>query len=186
MKFDKHIEFVANNGCMILVYFVIGGLALSVLLAMLFPSSGEHHTDNGGIYTKTYTGEASYALPPVTLALSSEKNAEGMVRIVGTTNLPDGTIVMVTLQNASSEYTAQDKTAVSSGEFKTGFFGNDGPPLVAGTYQVTINTPVAQVQPDNVQAIIGKQGENLTGSFVKTASIGDSKIVRFSQDIEIR
>jgi hypothetical protein len=196
----KNEKFGKPNGCFIFILVLIGATGIAALITVIEKacSTDEHHTLTAQHATPSEAqiekhknkmkrqrlhDNSGDTLPPITFMLSAEANESGMVSIVLETNLPDDTVVMVTLANPSSEYAAQDTLAVSGGKCRTGFFSNGESALSAGTYQVTVTVPVAQVQPENVQAVIGTQGENLTGPYVKMGV--DSKIVQFSQDIQI-
>lgn len=128
----------------------------------------------------------AFALPPVTFNLSFEKNSDGKVSLKGRTNLPDDTIVIVRLESQDNNYSAQDKTRVTTQEFATGFFSNHGSALPSGTYRVEVTVPIAQVQPESLRALFGTHGENLTGPYVKKSEpFPDSNVVQFSQEIQI-
>lgn len=115
--------------------------------------------------------------------------------IEGTTNLPDGTKLIVSLKTPAPcrpdcQY-MQSESTVKNGRFIAGQFESqfglehifssydpglvrDGGMvrfqdhrLVPGTYTLEITTPMAELEPDEVRAIIGPQGENLKGPHVK-------------------
>ncbi|MCE5168546.1 hypothetical protein LQV63_04365 [Paenibacillus profundus] len=119
----------------------------------------------------------------ILVTLDVKENVEaGKVGFEGTTNLPSGTELMLSLTNDSG-YNAQAKTAVNSGEFKTEQFSNKGEALETGTYSVNITMPIASVQPEDVQKVIGADLENLKGDLVKDDDFG--KVVKYSKSIEI-
>ena len=97
-----------------------------------------------------------------------EKNSSGHVRISGTTNLPNKMDLMVDLRNRLIGYFAQDKVTVASWNFMSAWFSNRGNSLPSGEYEVTISSPLPTFQPESVQKIIGKNGENLSGKVVKS------------------
>lgn len=99
-------------------------------------------------------------------------NAEGGDKpvIVGKTNLPDGTDLMISIKRASSSYSGQSKVKVSNGAFRTGPFTQKGAAFNPGTYELKVTTPYAQVQPKAVQAQIGERGEKLQGVLTKKGS----------------
>jgi hypothetical protein len=95
------------------------------------------------------------------------------VRIRGITNLPQGTILMLSVEEASpSGFQGQSRTAVGfDGTFESELFGpTDG--LKNGRYFAGVVMPYAFVQPASVQEIIGSKGERLTGPLVKHAELG--------------
>lgn len=101
------------------------------------------------------------------LEIQLERNTSGEVRVLGSTNLPNQMDMMVDLCNRSIGYFAQDKVNVANGSFTSAWFSNRGKSLPAGTYEVTISSPLPTFQPESVQNIIGKNGENLSGKIVK-------------------
>ena len=97
----------------------------------------------------------------------------GRVCIVGDTNLPVGTHLMLLVTSKSEGgFRGQSKTKVASdGIFISPDFGpSDG--LMPGFYEATVTMPIAQVQPVTVRSLIGHRGENLRGPLVKKGSIG--------------
>ena len=94
--------------------------------------------------------------------------------IIGMTNLPEGTALIIIVESAENKYLELDKVAVQSGHFQSQKFSRDGHPLLPGTYSVNVNMPVKLVQPESVSAIIGSSGANLTGSLVRKETNGVS------------
>lgn len=100
--------------------------------------------------------------------------------ITGSTNLPDGTKLMVHLlgdppacvPRCGIEY---ESATVQSGRFTTSLKGSL--PLISGSY--TIDIVMAGVQPKAVQSVIGKFGEHLRGPYVVTLEGGKYVAVRF-------
>jgi hypothetical protein len=95
----------------------------------------------------------------------------GKPAIVGTTNLPDDTELMVSVTRPESGYHAQDKVTVISGRFRTGQFSRGQSPLSAGTYSIEIVMPYSFTQPESVRSIIGPKGERLTGKLVRIDNV---------------
>lgn len=78
--------------------------------------------------------------------------------VVGSTNLPDGTELMVTVARKEIGYMAQDKARVSEGKFQAGPFSRRGAGLSPGNYNLEVLTPYAAVQPAAVRAVMGNKG----------------------------
>jgi hypothetical protein len=100
----------------------------------------------------------------------------------GTTNLPNETIIMISLWEETGNLSGQDKVQVSNGSFRSAVFGPDGG-LDYGTYTVEALMPVPNVQPESVQRVIGPNGENLVGSQVFNEGMG--VIVRAETNFDI-
>jgi hypothetical protein len=83
--------------------------------------------------------------------------------IKGKTNLPDGTIIMVSVEGINVDFSGQDRVLVSSGTFTAGPFGVSLG-LEEGSYKVEALMPIPEVQSEEVRQVIGNHGENITGS----------------------
>jgi hypothetical protein len=118
----------------------------------------------------------------VQISTSVEGNANPT--IIGNTNLPDSTSLMVTISRQQDSYRAQSKTKVSRGKFYAGPFSRKGEPLNPGVYKLDISTPLATLQPPEVQAVIGKSGNNLKGMLIKTLPFGHN-VVKYQKEIWI-
>jgi hypothetical protein len=92
--------------------------------------------------------------------------------VAGETNLPDGTEGIVSVISKTTNVTGQDKFSVQGGRFRTGPFGSEGSGLEPGQYTAEATVPIPQVQPPQVKAVIGANGENLHGPLVKPGSLG--------------
>jgi len=88
-----------------------------------------------------------------TIALALQGGARPIV--AGTTNLPEGTALIVSLSRQESTYNGQAKATVVGGKFQAGPFSQKGGPLNAGKYLVWVSGSLAALQPASVQAVIG-------------------------------
>lgn len=95
------------------------------------------------------------------------------------TNLPDGTSLMLTLFSADNSYRAQDKVYVYGGKATSSVFSNKGTSL-NGEYTLEVLMPVASQQSKEVQKIIGSNCEYLAGELVAESSYGLGKTVEAS------
>lgn len=118
----------------------------------------------------------------VTLSARLEGGAKPAV--VGVTNLPDGTELMITLYRKQSAYSGQDKATVSDGAFSAGPFSLQGTDLNSGKYTIDIGTPLAAFQPANVQVAFGDNGSNLRGPLTGPSPIGGT-VVDYSTQVLI-
>lgn len=113
----------------------------------------------------------------VELSVMPKVNDEdGTVLFEITTNLPKDTKLMVTVSNDEG-YRAQDTAVImNNGKGYTAEFSNHGDGL-KGNYQVSVSMSLPKLQATSVQTVIGKNGEFITGKYVKAASIDDSNVV---------
>lgn len=111
------------------------------------------------------------------VTMSVKSDGKPSPSIIGQTNLPNGTTLLVDV-GVPPGYWAQSSATVSNGSFKTEAFSRDGAPLQAGNYAVTATVGMAQVQPQSVQAVFGDRGKNLTGPLIETDDFGSSPIYK--------
>ncbi len=83
--------------------------------------------------------------------------------IVGSTNLPDGTQLNVSVSSLVTGYRSELNTLVKQGRYQAGPFVSGQRPLSAGTYLVKVTMPAASTQSEAVQEVIGANGEYLSG-----------------------
>jgi hypothetical protein len=141
-----------------------------------------------GCSNETTTQPAGQNVPQtlsrITVQLDARPNiSDGKVSFTGTTNLPDGTELLVTLGGRPG-YMAQMTTTVSGGKFNTATFSDNAGPIRAGEYNVEVLMPIAGVQPKDVQRIIGEDASNLEGELVKEGTMG--RTVEFDTTIVIK
>lgn len=111
----------------------------------------------------------------VNLTLNVSIQPDKHVRLRGTTNLPPGTKLMLSIEERMENgFFGQSSCFVSSnGTFESEAFGPKGG-LHDGQYVADVTMPVARVQSAEVQHIIGKDGQNLSGPLVEKGSFGVS------------
>lgn len=115
----------------------------------------------------------SFALDVVIAA-----KADDMSRptILGTSNLPDGTTLIVTVARSQIGFEGSSRSLVSGGTFKAGPFGPiDG--LTPGAYKLEVMMPIPSMQSESVRSVIGERGEKLTGKLVKRSEFKEKHIV---------
>lgn len=108
----------------------------------------------------------------VVLTFKVETNGTRKPKIVGETNLPDGTELGGSIDSKTVQYNAGSKFFVQNGHFESETFSKNGSDLEAGQYTAEVSMPIAQVQTPAVRAVIGQNGENLKGSLVEKGSLG--------------
>jgi len=97
-----------------------------------------------------------------------------------TTNLPDESELMLTLSagdfNTDETWRGQTKVTINNGFAESDGFSQSGDKL-SGDYDLCISMSLPSLQSDAVRAVIGEQGEHMTGPLVDKSSVGDSKVV---------
>ena len=126
--------------------------------------------------------ESSWALE-VTMDLKAQGG--GYPVIEGTTNLPDGVDVMITLI-IPGVYMGQSQTVVSNGKFVSERFSSNGnSPVPSGTARVDVTTSLPELQATSVRSIIGEQGEKMTGPFIFTLPGFPGRTIKVSTTLQI-
>ncbi len=121
-------------------------------------------TNDEPIIEEKTTSETK-VLSPVELTAEMTLNSDNRILVQGKTNLPEGAKLLLSLQNSTINFLAQDKSVVNNQSFQAGPFGPESG-LLSGEYILDVVLPVAAVQPDSVKRVIGNQGQNLVGSLV--------------------
>jgi len=109
----------------------------------------------------------------VSLSFEPEIQSDKRVIVIGKTNLPPGTSLMISLEDAlTGESRGQTKTKVlSGGTFKSEALGPRSG-LKDGQYLASVTMPIARVQSEAVRQIIGDTGQNLKGPLVEKGTFG--------------
>lgn len=117
---------------------------------------------------------------------------DGSVKITVNTNLPDDTYLMISIghkdNNLADTYQMYQsvKVSVKGGKAETDWLNNSGKWLKPGMYELSISTPMAEIQPENVRKEIGEKGQRLSGVHVDTSRGDGSRIVDLDELIEIK
>lgn len=165
-----------------------------VLLAFVVFTTQCAQRSAGNLSTNTSNREApapssspSTGLPPfsdgVVLNAVVQEDAGRRPVVTGETNLPDGTEGMASIESKTTKKGGSDKFIVQGGRFRAGPFGDGGQGLEPGNYTLDVTIAIAQVQPPQVRAVIGQNGENLRGPLVQRDDIGTS--VQLSQGFRL-
>lgn len=109
----------------------------------------------------------------VTIDVKVTELADRRVRIHGTTNLPTGTELMLSVEErAQGGFYGQSKCSVlADGSYQSESFGPANG-LKDGAYVAEVVMPIPRVQPGHVQEIIGTNGEKLSGPLVEAGNFG--------------
>lgn len=107
----------------------------------------------------------------VIFELAINNGPENRPILMGNTNLPNETIIMTSISNDVIGFLAQQEVVVNDGKFEAGPFGPEIG-LEPGNYVASATMPIPSRQPDSVRAIIGENGENLSGNLVQQGDFG--------------
>ena len=175
-------------GAAFLLLFIIGCEKTDVSKGHASPPPSGQPSPSGMIAPAASVTAVEAVVPPPQLPpLSSgvvvnivvEQIETGHPIIAGETNLPDGTTLMVGYEDevwrkCDPEKPCLDgdnwygKITIIRGRFRTGPMpGKKGNPLVSGKYWATVLMPYPALQPEDVQAVIGRKGERLKGKLTK-------------------
>jgi hypothetical protein len=102
-------------------------------------------------------------------------------RIAGRTNLPDGTSLMLGLQRGPVG--AGPEVTVRNGAFSADVFPRDGAAIPPGRYEVSVSSPLGDLQPDVVRDQLGSSYEALTGPLLRRDDIG--RMIRYTGSVTI-
>lgn len=104
-----------------------------------------------------------FAFEP-TMSLATDKSSRPIV--FGTTNLPDGTQLMVLITKQHGGYAAESKVTVAGGHFAREQFSDGGRPLGPGLYKIDVEMTLPGLQSDQVRAVVGDRGQKMSGALV--------------------
>ena len=116
-----------------------------------------------------FISSAAGAATPLIFLVTSNA-ATGRPTIEGTTNLPDGAELMVTLSRKASSYMAQDQFKVQGGKFKSTQFTDHFSPLLPGKYVLEVTGPITAVQPAGTA--LGENYSNFSSPLLKRGKYG--------------
>lgn len=145
-------------------------MAMCLSLCSCTNSSDDSNNDASDSSTTSNNNESVSESQPFEVTVSAENtttNGKPVFEI--TSNLPDGTELLLTLEN-SSGFTAQDKITLQNGQGKSSTFSAQGNSL-SGTYTLRVTMGMPSLQDQSVQDVIGNKGEYMTGDVVKESSM---------------
>ncbi|RTR00517.1 hypothetical protein EKG36_15905 [Halomonas nitroreducens] len=116
----------------------------------------------------------------VAIDVSARLRSDRRLMVEGTTNLPDSTRLQLLVERELSGVRWQERTEVEGGRFAAGPFG-PGSGLPDGGYRITINMPAVSIQPPEVRARLGAQGEHLSGPLVEESRHGLGRVISASE-----
>lgn len=121
------------------------------------------------VFAIASSSEVAFALD-VQIRVSAE--VKESVTIVGVTNLPHGSQLLISLRRPQAKYFAQAKTVVVNGVFRAGPFTANQSTPPPGDYFVDVTFPLAHVQAPEVRKLIGENSEKLRGKLVVKSTLG--------------
>lgn len=117
---------------------------------------------------------------PVQIDASATLRSDRRLMVEGETNLPDDARLQIVVERELSGVRWRSRVAVNSGRFAAGPFGS-GSGLPDGGYIIRVMLSEASVQPAEVRARIGEEGEHLSGPLVTTSRHGLGQVVEYSR-----
>ncbi|WP_163576334.1 hypothetical protein [Halomonas faecis] len=117
---------------------------------------------------------------PVRIEVMATLRSDRRLMVEGESNLPEGAQLQVVVEREASGMRWRSLTTVQEGGFVAGPYGS-GSGLPDGGYIVRVMLSEASVQPEEVRARIGEQGEHLSGPLVTTSRHGLGQIVSYSR-----
>jgi hypothetical protein len=128
----------------------------------------------------TFFSLTSHALR-VTIAAQADSSINPTIS--GTSNLPDGTALMITVTRSQIGFEGSGKTQVYGGKFQAGPFGPTTG-FTPGLYKLEVMMPIPSVQSNNVREVMGQKGEKLMGALVKQSEFRE-KYVAYTTSFKI-
>jgi len=168
----------------------LGGISIVLVSALLLAGCGSQEEEPAAVQSDAASREAELQQPevvvedvePLEVAISTHATlrTDRRLMVEGETNLPDGAQIQVMVEREISRVRWQSLTTVRNGQFGAGPFGS-GSGLPDGGYTVRVQLSEASVQPVDVQARIGTQGEYLTGELVSQSRHGLGQVATYSR-----
>lgn len=125
---------------------------------------------SGGDETQSTVAITPMSEPAQLTAKVSSYSGERVV-VKGTSNLPNRTQLLISLENKAVNIHMEKEAVVRKGDFSIVLQAPVGG-LKAGDYRLGAIMAVAAGQPKSVQIVVGNQGQHLTGTLVKNISWG--------------
>jgi hypothetical protein len=152
--------------------------------AFMVYNASSDRIESGKPYVSSRPMPSSSGAIGVSLDIAMQVDTKGQLRMVGKTNLPSGMAGVLELKSPALSFYDCDSVVVSHGEFVSKWFSAHYRPLPRGAYTFCFLTPPPGAQPQKVQAVIGKNGENLSGPYV-IDRLADN-IVKYENTFELK
>lgn len=149
---------VSNNAFKRIVQLFVLIILLSAVLLVIFISARMFIRPTEGLPPTIYP-----LVPSVGFSVTvTEANH---VVVIGTTDLPENTMLNISVDQEKGNYYTEEKVAVLNGSFSSKPFGPDGG-LEYGPYTIQVTTIPSNEQPESVQDRFGPDGVNLVGDLI--------------------
>lgn len=167
---------------------IIGIIALVIFMLFTFvPSDNTSNDVSESDKELEEVVEVEQIEQPTMLNVVIEESIEekdGKVRFHIKTNLPDTAELMVGIfEKNNGDYKGQTHVIVENGEAITEWFSNKGESLSNGEYTLSISMSNPKLQSEEVQKVVGENGEYLDGDLVEKGD--DSSYVSMEKTITL-
>lgn len=150
-------------------------LVIIVAASMSFVACSEPTSTNNAVERHQVQVEASVITGDVNIDASASETIDKRIIITGSTNLPDETEFLISIENETLGFMAQDRAIVKKGKFSSSPLGPISG-LIDAIYSIEILMPLAFTQSEQVQRVIGTKGEHLKGPLVEKSEFGGNTV----------
>jgi hypothetical protein len=156
-----------GKGCL----WVVGIVLVLALLGSIF-GSDKSSSPQATMAAETPSAPLAPKPPQIAvMALTAIQRGDGML-ILGRTNLPFGTQMLVNIEKPNGATLAQDNATVGEfGRFYAGPYATEDAKVPDGRYIIHVVAAIADVQPENVKPAIGKDWSNFLGPLKSTDGV---------------
>lgn len=130
--------------------------------------------------------------PILNVEISVTTQGGGKPAFYGTTNLPDGFEAIAAFGDSRRfpGAAAQDHIVVHAHHFTAGPFSDGDNPFPSGTYSFSIESPLADLQPESVREVIGENCSLIHGPLSAPIILGgrvfEGRTVHFETQVVLR
>lgn len=110
----------------------------------------------------------------IEVSLNGKMNSEGKIRFQLSSNIPEETPLMFTLNGKG--YVAQCESIAGNNISISKWFSEKGNPIKDGFYTIEVTCPIYNVLPEKIKKIFGERNRNIYGQCVKFEPIGGNTI----------
>jgi len=118
------------------------------------------------------------------LSINTEINEKNHIKVSGKTNLPENTRIRIEVEEPG-RLVGTTELAVVNGSYESSWISDDGFSIRPGEYTIEVMSIDAEDQPEEVQDIIGPEGQNLKGDFVLQRPFGAGQFIGVHRKITL-